>query len=323
MIALPSQKIILPKMQVGMKGFMRLRCWRPDQHLNRCRIDTGFFPNLILTNGLENMNLQANWLTHCRVGTSSTAASAGQTQLVAQVASTSTIFSSSTSTEGSTPFFGRKLTNFRFPVGAGHGGQNLNEAGIGWGSSGSTLISRARIIDPITQLEATVTPLADEILELTYDFRYYPPLGDVLNTVTLNGVTYNTTTRAVAVTGAQWSAFIGQRIGEYAANSNSWSAHDGELGAISAATPLGVSVGLGNQDQYNEAYSGGSNQIVMVAQCTPSGWNLGSGIRCLKIDTTAGSYQTRFGSNPGDLRIPKTNLFTMQMKWVLGWAEYV
>jgi len=309
MIILPKKQVLLPKkMALGMKGFLRFQVWRPDDVLNRCRIDTGFFPNKILDNGRNNMYTQTSWLTWCRVGTGNVAPTALDTQLQAQVASSNLIPFTSHSTQGSAPYFGWKRNTYRFNVGAGHGGQNLNEAGIGWGSTGSTLISRAR-----------VTPLADEVLDVTYELRYYPPLSDALNSVVLNGVTYDTISRAVAVTTDRWSQNIGQRIGEYSPVNSSWSAWNGALGAITAASPGGTSAALDNNAQYIESYVGNSYQIVMVAQCGINGWNVASGIRCLNITTTAGAYQTQFSSNPGGLSVPKTSSFTMQTKFVLGW----
>lgn len=313
--------IIIP-LRFGMKGFMRVQVWRPDYILHRPRIDTGFFPNQILNNGRNNMNTQSSWLNYCRVGTDNTAPTALDTQLGNQKAYTNTVESNTTSTEGSAPYFGWRRKRFRFDVGAGHGGFNLSEAGIGWDTTGSTLISRALIIDPITQLPTTVTPLADEILDVTYELRYYPPLGDSTNSVTLNGVDYDTTTRAVAVTGSRWSDDIGTAIGQYSPNNAAWSAWDGALGDITDASPDGTSAALDNDDQVNESYSANSYQIVMVANCGPTGWNLGAGIRCINIKTTAGEYQTSFSSNPGGSTIPKTTDYTMQMKWVLSWSEY-
>lgn len=321
MLILPEHHIIRPtNLSLGMKGFFRFQVWRPDDVLNRCRIDTGFFPNKILDNGRNNMYTQTSWLGWCRVGTGNVAPTALDTQLQAQVASSSFIPFTSSSTQGSAPYFGWKRNTYRFNVGAGHGGQNLNEAGIGWGSTGSTLISRARIIDPITQIETTVTPLADEVLDVTYELRYYPPLADVANSVVLNGVTYSTVSRAVAVTGDRWSQDIGTRIGEYSPNNSSWSAWNDVLGAITAASPGGVSAALDTNTQYNEAYVGNSYQIVMVAPCGINGWNVASGIRCINVKTTAGEYQTQF-TGPSGVRVPKTSSFTMQAKFVLGWTE--
>jgi hypothetical protein len=316
----PNREILMPiGLRFGMKGFMR---WQlRNKFSGKIRYDTGFFPNQILTAGRNNMYTQANWLTHCHVGTSSTPPTAGDTQLGGFVVSTSTIVSTTDGTQGAAPYFGWKRKTFRFAVGAGHGGNNLSEAGVGWAGSGSTLVSRALIIDPITQLPTTITPLTDEILDITYEMRYYPPLIDASNSVTLDGVNYDTLTRASIVTSEVWSDNIGSRIG-YRSGPNYWAAYDGSIGSITTA-PSGTLADISGGSLANEAYINNSYEIVMVATCGPGGWNLGSGIRCLTLWTTAGSYQTQFTSNPGGTTIPKDTNYQMIMKWTLGWDEYV
>ena len=55
--------------------------------------------------------------------------------------------------------------------------------------------------------------LSTEFLDLTYELRYYPPLIDVLGTITLDGVVYDTTLRAASVTNADyWGSIIGSQI---------------------------------------------------------------------------------------------------------------
>lgn len=320
MIIQPRKEILIPiGLRFGMKGFMRAQVWRPDPVLHRARIDTGFFPNQILTAGRNVMNTQASWLGYCHVGTDSTPPTAGDTQLGGFVVSTSSVVSNTNGTEGSAPYFGWRRKTFRYAVGAGHGGQNLSEAGIGWGGSGSTLISRALIIDPITQIPTTITPLTDEILDITYELRYYPPLTDAINSVTLDGTDYDTTTRAANVTSAVWSDDIGVAIG--VETGSYWTAYDGNVGAITTG-PSGSSAAISGTP-YNETYQNNSYEIVMTASCGPSGWNLGSGIRSILIGTKAGAYQTQFDSNPGGARIPKDTNYTMIIQWTLGWDEYV
>ena len=64
----------------------------------------------------------------------------------------------------------------------------------------------------------------------------------------------------------------------------------------------------------------------VATNCGITGWNLGLGIRSLRIKTTAGNYQIQFdadgtgGSTVGD-RIPKDTDFTMEFQFDLTWAE--
>jgi hypothetical protein len=200
---------------------------------------------------------------------------------------------------------------------------NLSEAGVGWGTSGSTLISRALIIDPITQLPTTVTPLADELLDVTYELRYYPPLVDVTSPqVTLNGVVYNTITRAASVTGGRWAADIGALIGQYSAFATDWSAYDGDIGPITTG-PSGLSAASDNSSQSNLGYSSNSYEIGVRCITGSTGWNLVNGIRSIRVRTTAGDYQTQFNAASGGASIPKTVDYNMNMVWTLGWTEKV
>jgi hypothetical protein len=305
-----------------MKGRVRVRCWRPDDTLNRARIDTGFIPNTILDTGRNAMATENTWLTHCMVGTNNTTPVKTHTKLLGKVAETADIVESNTATQGTAPYYGWKDQTFRFPIGAGHGGENLSEASIGWdGGSGDVAISRALLIDPSSQLETTITPLADELLDVTWRFEYYPPLVDVNDSMTLNGVNYDTIVRAAAVTSAAWSQKIGTKIEDYVTVTSDMAAFDGAMGAITS-TPTGNSDNLSNiGEAFTETYLPNSYQVVIGASVGPNAWVLGSGIRCLTALTTAGQYQMSFSSNPGGSTVPKTTSELMVMKWILSWAE--
>jgi hypothetical protein len=315
----PTQELILPCRQtMYMKGFLRVQIRRPD---GRVRWDSGFFPNKILDAGRNNMASQTNWLIYCHVGTGATPPTAVETQLENFVVSTNTIHADSNSTQGSAPYYGWRRKTFRFAVGAGHGGENLSEAGIGWGAAGSTLVSRALILDPTTQLPTTVTPQADELLDVTYEMRYYPPLTDAINSVTLNGVDYTTTTRASIVTNDMWSKNIGMLITYYSAASGYWLAYDGNIGTITQA-PSGNSQDPTTGNPYAVAYSNNSYARRIGDSVGTSDWVLGAGIRSLTLNTKAGAYQTQLAATVGGATVPKTTLHTMIFEWVINWAEY-
>jgi hypothetical protein len=319
-IIVPRREIVLPEinLNVGMKGFMRLRLW--NKFSGKVRVDTGWFPNKILDSGRNNMVTQSSWLTHCHVGTDSTVPQATDTGLLGFVAQTSTVSETSYGAQASTPYYGWRRKTFRFAVGAGHGGENLSEVGVGWGTAGAVLISRALIVDG-GGTPTTVTPLADEILDVTYEFRYYPPLIDVNGTVTLNSVVYDTVTRASEVNSSSaWALRIGESISQYSVVSSDWSAYDGDIGTLIQA-PSGTSAACDNADQYNFSYSNNSYELKMGSTCGTTGWNLGSGIRSLRMKSTAGNYQTQFNAQSDSSRIPKDSNFTMVMVWKISWSE--
>ena len=321
MLINPTKELILPLgVQIGMKGFIRVQLI--NKFSGKCRWDSGFFPNKILDSGRNIMATQTSWISYCHVGTDNTTPAAVQTGLLGRVAYTNTIRSTVTGTSTS-PYFGWKRRTFRIPVGAGQGGQNLSEAGIGYGSAVNNLISRALIIDPITQAPTTVTPLADELVDVTYELRYYPPLVDVTQSVVMDSVTYDTVTRAAEVTNATtWAVDIGNKIGEACTTVSDFRAYNGALGAITT-NPSGLTANLASTSEvFNKAYSNNSYLIGIQANFPPASFNVsGGGFRSVSIRTTAGSYQTSFTSNPGGNMVPKTNLKTMILVWDVSWVE--
>lgn len=322
-IIVPRKKLCVPvRLVMGMKGFLRLQTI--NKFSGKITYDTGFFPNTLLDAGMNIMADRSDWMTYCQVGTDNSAPNSSQTALLGWHAGSNDIQSTIDGQSGSEPHYGWKRIVIRFPPGSV--AANLSEAGIGWGESGSTLISRALILDPILQTPVTITPLADELLDLSYELRYYPPLSDILTPqVTLNGVIYDTITRAANVTGDRWSDQIGVAMGEYSDTTGigtDWVAYDGNIGTILTG-PDGVSANCDNDDQYNAAYLNNSYEIQMYCLTGSAGWNLGSGIRSIRFNTVAGAYQTQFNAASGGATIPKTSDYSMNMSWTLSWAEKV
>lgn len=316
-----KRPVVTVSTSTGMSGHFRLQCIRPNGEV---RIDTGWFKNTLLYNGLNEMAQRGDWMDFCQVGTGTTFPAAledrrNETSLEAFHAGTSTIQSTTSGAAGTAPYFGWKRKTFRFT--AGTVAANLSEVGVGWSAGGgSTLISRAQILDPTSGNPTTVTPLADEMLEVTYELRYYAPTADVSRVagVNLDGVDYDVTTRAAAATGSFWYGSIGNQMG-YAGTDNEWRCYDGNIGAVTS-TPSGTSATFVGS-WANGAYSNNSYEMEIQASCLSVGWNLGGGIRSISWATTAGRYQTEFSATTGGATIPKTSSYTMNMKFEISWAE--
>jgi hypothetical protein len=285
------------------------------------RVLADWFPNLLLTSGRNALATQSNWMNAVQVGTDNTVPTAGDTGLLGFVAGTTTKHQDDFGAQASAPYYGWRRITYRYGVGAT--AANLSEVGVGWSASvGSNLVTRALIVDGAGD-PTTVTPLSDEILDVTYEMRYYPPLVDVTGTVTLDGVSYDYTIRASQVTSSTiWGQNIGSAIGQSSVNSSVWYATDGTLGDITQA-PNGVSASCDNADQFNLTYSNNSYQRGIGSTCGPTGWNLGAGIRSLRILTTAGAYQTQFAATSGGATIPKDGTKVMNMQWIIAWSEGV
>jgi len=268
------------------------------------------------------MGTEANWLTSCQVGTDGTEPSKNDTALLGYFAGSSTITTTTSGNSSSAPYYGWKRKTWRFAEGTVNA--NLSEAGVGWGTTGSTLVSRARILDPVSLNPTTITPLIDELLDVMYEMRYYPPLVDVIGPqVTLFGTVYNTITRAASVTGGLWSSFIGSKIGQYSPNGDWWVAYSDVLGTILTG-PTGIFESCDNGNQYDSAYSANSYEMKVNCGTGATGWNVAGGIRSISISTTAGAYQTQFnevGTVDPLGKIPKDISLGMTMAWTLNWAE--
>jgi len=287
------------------------------------RVRQDWAPNRILNSGKDVMGTQANWLTHCQVGTDATTPAVGQSALLAFLVATSTIEETITGAQGTIPYYMYKRVRYRFAQGDAAG--NLNEVGTGYTATptGTPLICRHRTRNS-TGVYATITVASDEYLDVSYELRYYPPLNDVVEdtpTLILNGVGYDTVTRASQVT-SNIATRIGTKMGVYVTATGDWNAWDGEIGAITG-TPVGNSASCDNTNHTNGTYNNGTYQVTMTANCGPTGWNLGAGIRSIRIMTAAGNFQTRFGAHSGDATIPKTSAYTMALTWTLSWGEYI
>jgi hypothetical protein len=305
-------------LSVGVKGHFRL--YTRKAGTGEITQDTGWFENTILDSGRNGMAQQANWLTYCHVGTDNTASNPLQTTLGGFQAASNDITDTVVGATASAPYYGYKRLTFLFQPGTA--AANLSEVGVGWGASGSTLVSRALIIDPQTQNPTTVTPLADEYLYVVYEFRQYAPTVDVVGPqVTLDGVVYDTTTRAAEATSEYWYNGIGLQVADLVDDVWDWSAYDGEPGTI-AQNPSGSAASSGTTTTNLGTYSNNSYERTIGMSVSPTAWVLGAGIRSMRIRTTLGSFQTRFGAAVGDATIPKTSAYTMVLTWKVSWTEY-
>lgn len=294
---------------------------RPD---GRVRFDSGWFKNTILNSGRNVMSTQSGWIDACQVGTGTTFPASvidrrNETSLESHFAGTTDIVANSdiNGQAGTAPYFGWRRRTFRFA--AGTVAANLSEVGVGWGTTGSTLISRAQILDPATQNPTTVTPLADELLDVTYELRYYAPAADATGPqVTMDGVNYDTVTRAAEVTSDYWSDSIGNQIG--LRDVTLQIAYDGNLGTVTTS-PSGS--GLSNGTSVSAAsYSNNSYEQDFFVNGASTSFNFGGGIRSVLWRTTAGAFQTEFSSNPGGLAIPKSSSYTISLGLNLTWFEH-
>lgn len=306
---------------VGVKSYYKIE--RISAKTGRVRYSSGWSNNVLLTNGRNEIGLQSNWFNYVQVGTDATAPAAGQTGLLGFVGSTNNVEEDTWGAAGSPPYYGWRRKRFRFLPGAVV--NNLNEVGVGWSaSSGATLAFRA-LLEDITGTQVTVTPLADEYVDVVCEIRYYPPLTDVTGTVTLNGVVYDYILRACQVTSSTlWGSYIGTLAQHLDLSFSSyWQAYDGDIQTIDLA-PNGVAYPADGANAYNLAYSNNSYERQMAQIGGPGAWNATTGklLRSFIFTSTMGRFQIQFDSqsNPG-FGIPKDDNYNLKLQFVVRWKE--
>lgn len=320
-IWVPRAKIIEPKRAliapVYIEGWWKLEAMRPD---GRRRLLADWFRNLITDAGLNFIGTTGSWLNACQVGTGTNLPANGDTALQTFLAGTTNQTQVTNAAQGAPPYYGSSTLTYRFDQGDAAG--NLTEIGIASAESGGTLFSRARILDGSGN-PTSITVLADEFLDATYQIRIKPPLVDSTPTLNISGTDYDLVVRAANVTtAASWSPAGGFGSGTVG-GAYSAAARSGAIGAITT-TPSGTNsaadsntlAAYGNNNLYRESTAtwgltaanfGGSGILAVV-------WNLGNS------GGGGGSMgQMQAGFTPG---VPKTSsdIFTLVLRhtWARG-----
>jgi hypothetical protein len=232
-------------------GFFKLEAVRPN---GQRRLLADWFPNLIVDTGLDYIGDNGDWINGCVVGTGNSAPANGDTALDTQLALTTNKTELDAAMNVTADRYARALHTFRFSTGAAEG--NLAEIGIKAGGS-NPLWSRALILDGGGS-PTTVTVLADEALDTSYELRHYPPLDDLETTMVISGVTYDVVVRAMEVD-SQWpivGAF--QATGWRAGVTNSLPSFYGSTSTLGAVTAGPSGGAAGGSTGANVAYTPGS-----------------------------------------------------------------
>jgi hypothetical protein len=241
-------KIIEPNRELVLAprlcGFFKLEAVRRD---GRRRLLADWFPNLITDVGLDYIGTSGDWVNTCVVGTGNSAPAFGNTALDAQLAATGNKTGLNALQNQTSDHYAMAQHTFRFATGDAEG--NLSEIGIIAGGS-NPLFSRALILDGGGS-PTTITVLADEALDASYELRHYPPLTDLTTTMVISGVTYDVVVRAQEVD-AQWplvGAFLatgwGAGIPTFPGDMGSLFPSTSVLGAVTAS-PSGGAAGGGS-----------------------------------------------------------------------------
>ena len=309
-----SALIIPAKPSLG--GWFKLTAIRPD---GRERPLTDWFPNLITDGGLNRIGT-GGFLTNCHVGSGTVAPATTDTALQTFVANKTNALSSSSAAQASPPYYGSFTRTFRFDEGTAAG--NLSEVGVGWGATASgPLFSRALIVDALGD-PTTITVLADEVLDVSYQLRLYPPLTDTVVAVTDSGpdaTIHTVTVRASNVTSSGSNNTFG-----WSPDGNSTTLSPVQLGqffsgAIGSITgqPSGSTFNVSSSQVFQSAYSNNSLEVVGGYSIGLTNANFG-GIESLRFPARGlGVYQAGF-----DPIIPKDDTKVLTVNFKVSWGRH-
>lgn len=308
-----SREIVTPS--AGTSGHFSIIGTLPD---GRSRVIADWQPNLITDAGLERWGTGAP-VANCSVGSGNTPPTVNDTGLVAFIAQQSSVSSKTQGAQASAPYYGWARWTFRFnPPGANH---NLSEVGFGWGANGSNLWSRA-LIKNNDGVPVTVTWLGSETLDVVYEARKYPWLGDVPYETTISGQTYSGVIRCSRVTDGgyaytgSWSfeCDFAQSLG-YNPNLSFVKVYNGTIGAITSF-PSGSS--NSNTLTTFDPYAAHSRKRTGKAVFSASTANLSGGVTAILHENSVGTYQ--MSVSPA---IPKVADFTLTLNLETPtWGRY-
>lgn len=211
--------------------------------------DTGWFDNLITNQGLNFLSTSFVYMQSCQVGTSSTAPQFTDVALGSRIAGVNG--GSITTTIDTTNRYAVHKNIFTFLAGTATG--NISEVGVGTGTTGNTLFSRALILDSFG-VPTTITVLSDEDLVVVYELYIKQPTSDFSTTVSGQSVTVRAclvnstdTTRGWGIANNTGEQFIAPAVG------STHAVHSGAIGSITGQ-PTGTPQYASNTSIVNDSY---------------------------------------------------------------------
>jgi hypothetical protein len=316
-------KIIEPRdgmlLRPRLAGYWKLEAIRPD---GRRRVVADWFPNLITDVGLDVPGTSASWVESCVVGTGNATPSVSDTVLAAQVASSGNRTNLVGGSNQTADRYTYARATYRFAAGAAAG--NLAEIGI---KTGAILLSRALILDGGGS-PTTITILADEVLDCTYEIRNYPPLTDVVTTMVVGSTTHDITLRAAEVDSV-WDMIgggLGVPIG-WAAGACTMGAYVyGSTSVLGAVTAGPTTAGSFTLSRSNSSYTPGTHTRDFSYTWDLTAGNVSGGVAAVLVccgdqgggPEAVGAMAFQFSVSPV---IPKNNTNNLVLNFRQSWAR--
>lgn len=303
---------ISPELQI--QGFYKLQIGNAETGEIR---ETLEFSNLITNIGLNAIGTTAP-INRCFVGSGNATPAFTDTKLSVFVAATVTLQSTIETKATAAPLWAGRAVTYRFAAGAAAG--NLSEIGMGWdGSTASThlLFSRALIKDGAGN-PTTITVLANEFLDVTYEVRVYLPTDDVVfDGVVVYGNPHKLTVRGFQQASGSQAGFV----------FNGWGAHTASayanfvLQAATASTAAGSLVGSAGGAAIG--YTEGSLKRGWVATYSLTVGNNANGISGFALTSASGSNTVPAFQILVEPPIMKDSTKTLNLTCSWRWARKV
>lgn len=284
--------------------------------------DTGWFDNLITDGGLDQYGTTSlgNATLYASVGTGTTAPAVTDTALVNRIGpSSSPINGTDGATSSGSPNYSMVITkDYAFALGAVVG--NIAEIGVGPASNGTSLFSRARIIDG-AGVPTTLTVTSMDQLTVYYRLTVTNDMSDVSDSVTISGTPYSYTMRAsdAASNSVRVTSFHAASYMQY--NCVAYGTSGAALGSVTSS-PSGSSQVFGVDSIAYSTYTPGSFTRDAVFTWGTSAGNAVGGIKAIKFQGGGGfdvgwpSVQVLFGT-----AIPKDNTKQLVLTLRHVWAR--
>ena len=272
--------------------------------------ETGWFDNLITNNGLDLVATvdNGNQLAYAQVGTGSTTPAFGDTTLSNFRAATNTNQGDTNGQVTGPPRYGWRRVVRRFAQGAASG--NISEIGMSPSAAGN-LYSRALILDGSGN-PTTISVLATDFLDVTYESRNYVNTSDIAGSITISGVTYATIVRPFSYSdNSPWSTYLPSLTGGQ--NSN----NEVSIGETFPATG-GTAISGTRQFPTKAAYTAGNRYRDFSGTWGIGVANFATGVGYIAMGTGLG-YRG-IGFTP---KILKTNEYELKYALRWSWGRYV
>lgn len=272
------------------------------------------FENLITNNGLDLIGKRAN-CAYMILSSENTVPLVTDTTINVLASSSNAGTGDGTKEKqvSTKPYWVGFTTVTRFAAGVGTG--NIAKVAVSNNAQGTDLFSIALVKD-INGNPTTITKLADEILDVSYQLRTYLDDSDTTSTITISGNTHTVTARACAIAFKQapWVSSI----------ANIYKVRIGSAPMVSA---MDIPSNLTDASFNNGAYSPGSYKLnVNISQLPINTHNFTNGISLIhtletgNVSAYSNNATFQFGISPP---IMKTSTQTLTLPPItLSWGRY-